>query len=395
MTFRYTTSGESHGPELTAIVEGVPAGLPLKAVHLDRDLARRQLGHGRGGRMQIEADRAQITSGVRHGHTLASPIAIKIKNRDWRNWTKKMSAAEVAAASRGEAVSIPRPGHADLAGVQKYGFSDIRNVLERASARETAARVAVGGVARRLLDEFGVELFSHVVRIGPVKARRGSRLSASSLAAVDTDPVRCLDAMASAAMVKAINTARQDGESLGGVFEVVVFGLESGLGSYISGPERLGGRLAGALMSIPAIKGVEIGDGFALGSRPGSRSHDEIFFDARKGYFRKTNHAGGLEGGMTTGETLVVRACMKPIPTLTRPLRSVDTQNGKPVPAHKERSDICAVPAAAVVGEAMVAIVLAGAMLSKFGGDCLEDMKESFLVYKRRLRRSWPPASSS
>lgn len=395
MTFRYITSGESHGPELTAIVEGVPAGLTLKASQIDKDLARRQLGHGRGGRMKIESDRAQITSGVRHGRTLASPIALKIKNRDWGNWTRKMSAAQVAAAERGEAVRVPRPGHADLAGVQKYGFEDIRNVLERASARETAARVAAGAVARRLLDEFGIGIYSHVVRIGAVKAGRTAKLTAAGLAEVDADPVRCLDAKASAAMVKAISTARKSGESLGGVFEVIALGLEPGLGSYVSGPERLGGRLAGAIMGIPAIKGVEIGDGFSLGGKAGSRSHDEIFFSDQKGFYRKTNHAGGLEGGMTTGEPLVVRACMKPIPTLTRPLDSVDLTTGKPVPAHKERSDVCAVPAAAVVGEAMVAIELAAAMLSKFGGDCMEDMKESFLAYKRRLKRSWPTASSS
>ncbi|MHB0866114.1 MAG: chorismate synthase [Thermoleophilia bacterium] len=393
---QYKTAGESHGPQLTAIVEGIPAGLKLSAADIDSDLARRQLGHGRGGRMRIETDQARITAGVRHGHTLGSPIALTIVNADFKNWTSVMSAAAPAEGQRrskkGKAVTVPRPGHADLAGIQKFGLDDIRSVLERASARETASRAAVGAIARRLLDEFGIEVCSHVVRIGRVNAKKSPGLSAADFAKVDRSPVRCLDKQAADRMIKAIDAARDEGESLGGVFEVIAFGLVPGLGSYVSGPDRLGGRIGGALMSIPAIKGAEIGDGFALAARPGSRAHDEIFFHPSEGYVRRTNRAGGLEGGMTSGEPLVARAAMKPIPTMTKPLRSTDIVHGGKVPAHHERSDICAVPAAAVVAESMVAIELARVMLEKFGGDCMADMKESFLAYLRRLKRSWPPA---
>lgn len=392
MTFRYTTAGESHGPALTAIVEGVPSGLRISAADLNLDLARRQQGYGRGGRMKIETDKAEITAGVRHGHTLGSPISITIRNADFRNWQETMSVERTAELAPSEIVTVPRPGHADLTGVQKFGLSDIRSVLERASARETAPRVAVGAIARRLLDDFDIRIFSRVIQIGKVKAAKKTPLGAEDFATVEKSPVRCLDSEASRKMVEAIKVARKQGESLGGVFEVYAFGLPAGLGSYTSGAERLGGRLAGALMSIPAIKGVEAGDGFSLAGRPGSKSHDEIFFHEKKGFFRRTNHAGGLEGGMTTGEPLVMRACMKPIPTLTSPLRSADIASGRPVPAHKERSDVCAVPAAAVVGEAMVAIVLAQVMREKFGGDCIGDMKESCLAYLGRLRRSWPSA---
>ncbi|MBE0428368.1 MAG: chorismate synthase [Thermoleophilia bacterium] len=406
MTFLYTTSGESHGPELSAIVEGIPAGLHLEKADIDRDLKRRQLGYGRGGRMKIESDEAQITSGVRHGRTLGSPIAIRIINADFRHWASIMDvepppAGRVSSpdlrkkkrrSSKEMPVRVPRPGHADLVGIQKFGLADIRDVLERASARETAARVAVGAIARRLLNEFDVSVFSHVVRIGRVKARGRRRLGPEDFTSVDQSPVRCLDPAADKEMTGAIDEARDKGESLGGVFEVVAFGLVPGLGSHTSGPERLTGRIGGALMSIPAIKGAEIGDGFALAGRPGSRAQDEILFDSDRGFIRKTNRAGGLEGGMTTGETLVARAVMKPIPTMTRPLDSVDVLTGRRVPAHKERSDICAVPAAAVVGEAMVAIELARALLKKFAGDCIGDTKESFLMYLRRLKRSWPPA---
>ncbi len=393
MNFSYKTAGESHGPELTAICEGLPAGLRLAAADIDSDLARRQLGFGRGGRMKIETDRAVILSGVRHGFTLGTPIAMRIANSDWKNWQKVMD-PEAPSGKGSEPLTVPRPGHADLAGAQKFGLGDIRSVLERASARETAARVSVGAVARRLLDEFGIAVVSHVARIGPVKARRTARLSPEDFARVDESPVRCLDGQASAEMKRAISAARRQGESLGGVFEVIAFGLIPGLGSYASGLERLGGRIGGALMSIPAIKGAEIGDGFALAARPGSTVHDELFFGLRKGFYRRTNHAGGLEGGITNGEPLVARAVMKPIPTLTRPLRSADMATGQPSPALRERSDVCAVPAAAVVGEAMVAIELARALLEKFGGDCIGDTKEAVAAYLRRLRSSWPQPQS-
>jgi len=394
----YNTAGESHGPELLAVVAGVPAGLRLEAADLDADLARRQLGYGRGGRMKIESDRAIISCGVRHGLTLGSPIGLRIENRDWQNWREVMDpgggndgdSGKGSDNSLGEAVTVPRPGHADLAGMQKFGHMDIRNVLERASARETAARVAVGAIARKLLAEFGVSVVSHVLSIGEAKAEVSSASVPGGFSGVDDSPVRCLDEKAAEEMKAAIDEARKGGESLGGVFEVRAYGLLPGLGSFSSGPERLGGRIGGALMSIPAIKGAEIGDGFSLAGVPGSRAHDEIFFEEGKGFYRKTNHAGGLEGGMTNGETLVARAVMKPIPTLTSPLASVDTLTGKAVPAHKERSDVCAVPAAAVVGEAMVAIEIARAMQEKFGGDSLQDMQASVQAYRQRLEGSWP-----
>jgi chorismate synthase len=372
---------------LTAIVEGVPAGVKIITRDLDTELARRQLGYGRGGRMKIEKDKARITGGVRHGVTIGSPIAMRISNRDWKNWREVMSVSPLRKSAT-KKVSIPRPGHADLSGLAKYGLDDIRSVLERASARETAARVGVGAIARKLLSGFDIEIFSHVTRIGKVKARSG-KLDFEALGSVDESPVRCLDKEAAESMKREIDSARKGGESLGGVFEVVVTGLVPGIGSYTTGDARLDGRLGGALMSIPAIKGAEIGDGFSLAAKPGSRAHDEIFFSEKKGFYRRTNRSGGLEGGMTTGAPLVARASMKPIPTLTKPLRSVDTATGASVAAHKERSDVCAVPAAAVVAEAMVAIVIADAFLDKFGGDCLADVKEAYLGYLRRIRSSW------
>lgn len=388
MHFMYTTAGESHGPELTVIIEGIPAGLRLVREDINNDLARRQLGYGRGGRMKIETDQALITSGVRHGRTMGAPICLRIENADWKNWQDIMG-PEPLDAEGAKPVTVPRPGHADLSGLQKYGFNDIRNVLERASARETAPRVAAGAIARRILGEFDVSIVSHVLRIGAIAAEQRG-YTREDFQAVDGSPVRCLDERAEAAMIEAIDTATENGESLGGIFEITAFGLPPGLGSYVSGPERLGGRIGGALMSIPAIKGVEIGDGFALAAVPGSQAHDEIFFESERGFYRRTNAAGGLEGGMTTGEPLVARACMKPIPTLTKPLRSADIVSGGEVPAHKERSDVCAVPAAAVVGEAMVAIQLVTALLEKFGGDCISDTREAWLSYMRRLRGSWP-----
>ena len=383
MSLRFVTAGESHGPGLTAIVEGLPAGLELRPEDIDRDLARRQLGHGRGGRMKIEKDRAEVVAGVRHGRTLGSPVALRIENRDYRNWEERMNPWPVDAPV--DEVHLPRPGHADLAGVMKYGHSDVRNVLERASARETAARVAAGALAKTYLRALGVVIRSHVTRIGTVAAPERDDPGPEEFEGVDESPVRCLDAAASDAMVAEIDTARKANESLGGVFEVRAFGVVPGIGSYVSWEERLDGRLAAAIMSIQAIKGVGIGDGFDLAGRVGSRAHDEIFFSEERGYFRDTNRAGGLEGGMTTGDPLVVRAAMKPLPTLTKPLRSVDIETKEPAQALRERTDSCTVPAAAVVGEAMVALVLAAAYGEKLGGDHVDDVKAALGAYEERI----------
>jgi chorismate synthase len=383
MSFRFVTAGESHGPGLTAVVEGLPAGLELKPEDIDRDLARRQLGHGRGGRMKIEKDRAEVTSGVRHGRTLGSAVALRIENRDYQNWEERMNPWPVEAEV--EEVHLPRPGHADLAGIQKYGFSDVRNVLERASARETAARVAAGALAKTFLRALGVEVRSHVTRIGRVEAPERNGLKPEDFNTVDESPVRCLDPVASEKMVAEIDAARKANESLGGVFRVLAFGLVPGIGSHISWEERLDGRLAGAIMSIQAMKGVGIGDGFGLAERVGSLAHDEIFFSDERGYYRETNRAGGLEGGMTTGDPLVVIGAMKPLPTLTKPLRSVDTETKERAQALRERTDSCTVPAAGVVGEAMVALVLASAYREKFGGDHLDDARAALRAYEERI----------
>ena len=383
MTIRFTTSGESHGPGLTAIVEGLPAGLRLALDDLDRDLARRQLGHGRGGRMKIESDRADVVSGLRHGSTLGSPVTIRIQNRDYANWEERMNPWPVDADVA--EVHLPRPGHADLAGIQKYGFSDVRNVLERASARETAARVACGALAKAFLAELGVQVRSHVVQVGSVHAPSAEVLGPDDFDHVDESPVRCLDNAASEAMVAEINAARKANESLGGVFEVLTFGLVPGLGSYVSWDARMDGRLAQAIMSIQAMKGVGVGDAFDVAGRVGSQAHDEIFWSEERGWHRETNHAGGLEGGMTTGEPLVVRGAMKPLPTLTKPLRSVDTESKEPAQALRERTDSCTVPAAGVVGEAMVALVLANAYREKFGGDHIDDVRAAFAAYRERI----------
>ena len=384
MALRLTTAGESHGPGLTCILEGMPAGLALDREALDRDLARRQLGHGRGGRMKIESDRVEVTGGLRHGRTLGSPIALQIRNRDYANWTERMNPWPVEEAVA--EVHLPRPGHADLVGTQKYGASDVRDVLERASARETAARVAGGAVAKAFLAALGVQVRSHVIRIAGVAAPRRDGLRPEDFADVDSSPVRCLDAEASAAMVAEIDRLRKANESLGGVFEVRAFGLLPGLGSYVSWQERLDGRLGQAVLSIQAIKAVAIGDGIEVASLPGSQAHDEIFFSQEAGYYRETNRAGGLEGGMTTGAPLVVRASMKPLPTLTKPLRSVDIATLQPAEALRERTDSCTVPAAAVVGEAMVAFVLADAYRRKFGGDHIGDVLAAVEGYKQRLQ---------
>ncbi|MEA2224296.1 MAG: chorismate synthase [Solirubrobacteraceae bacterium] len=384
MALRFITAGESHGPGLTCIVEGLPAGLGLDEETLNRDMARRQLGHGRGGRMKIERDRADVTGGVRHGLTLGGPIALQIANRDYANWEERMNPWPVAATV--PEVHLPRPGHADLVGTQKYDFSDVRNVLERASARETAARVAGGAVARTFLRAVGVEIRSHVVQIGSVVAPpRDEPLTVADFDGVDDDPVRCLDREASRAMVQHINVQRKANESLGGVFEVIAFGLVPGLGSHVSWEERLDGRLAGALCSIQAIKGVGLGEGFDLAGKPGSEAHDEIFWSQERGFYRETNHAGGLEGGMTTGDPLYARSAMKPLPTLTKPLRSVDIATKQPAAALRERTDSCTVPAAGVVGEAMVAFVLADAYRAKFGGDHLNDVIAALDAYRERI----------
>jgi chorismate synthase len=383
MALRFITAGESHGPGLTAIVEGLPAGLELRPEDVDDDLARRQLGHGRGGRMKIEKDRAQVTSGVRHGLTLGSPVSLRIDNRDYKNWEERMNPwpveAEVAE------VHLPRPGHADLAGAQKYGFTDIRNVLERASARETTARVAAGGLAKALLRAFGVEVRSHVTQIGAVRAPLRADLGLEDFEDVDESPVRCLDADASAEMVEEINRSRKANESLGGIFEVRAFGLVPGIGSHVSWETRLDGRLAGALVSIQAMKGVQIGDGFDLAGRVGSKAHDEIFYSDAEGIHRETNRSGGIEGGMTNGDPLVVSAAMKPLPTLTKPLRSIDIDTKEPAQALRERTDSCTVPAAGVVGEAMVALVLADAYRDKFGGDHVDDARAALEAYRERI----------
>jgi chorismate synthase len=387
MALRLITAGESHGPGLTCIVEGLPAGLELSPEDLNRDMARRQLGHGRGGRMKIERDSAQITGGVRHGRTLGGPIALQVANRDYANWEERMNPWPVSDPARPVAeVHLPRPGHADLVGTQKYKQSDVRNILERASARETAARVAGGGVCKAFLRALGVSVHSHVIQIASVHAPdHERRLTPADFAEVDSSPVRCLDATASKAMVREIDELRRANESLGGVFEVQAFGLVPGLGSHVSWEERLDGRLAMAICSIQALKGAAIGDAFTVAGLPGSEAHDEIFYSQERGYYRETNHAGGLEGGMTTGLPLIVRGAMKPLPTLTKPLRSVDIDTHEPAQALRERTDSCTVPAAGVVGEAMVALVLADAYRAKFGGDHIDDVRQAVAAYTDRI----------
>jgi chorismate synthase len=383
MALRMITAGESHGPGLTCIIEGLPAGLELDREALDRDLARRQLGHGRGGRMKIERDKVEVTGGVRHGRTLGGPIALQVVNRDYANWEERMNPWPVDDPIA--EVHLPRPGHADLVGTQKYGLTDVRDILERASARETAARVAGGAVAKAFLRDLGVDVFSHVIQITGVSASRRDDLRPEDFAEVDQSPVRCLDSAASDAMVAEINRLRKQNESLGGVFEVRAFGLVPGLGSHVSWEERLDGRLGQAILSIQAIKAVSIGDGIEVAGVPGSHAHDEIFYDDARGYYRETNRAGGVEGGMTNGDPLVVRGSMKPLPTLTKPLRSVDISTHEPAEALRERTDSCTVPAAGVVGEAMVAFVLADAYRRKFGGDHIADVRDALHAYEERI----------
>ena len=383
MTLRFTTAGESHGPGLVAIVEGLPAGLELDRETLDRDMARRQLGHGRGGRMKIESDTVEIRSGLRHGRTLGSPIAVLVANRDYPNWDERMNPWPVDAEV--EESHLPRPGHADLAGLQKFGFTDVRNVLERASARETAARVAAGTIAKGFLSAVGVSIFSHVIQIASVSAPERDDLAPEVFEGVDDSPVRCLDAETSKAMVAEIDRLRKENESLGGKFEVRTFGLVPGIGSHVSWSEKLDGRLAQAVCSIQSVKGVSLGEGWDVAGKPGSEAHDEIFYSEERGWYRETNRAGGLEGGMTNGEPLVVQAAIKPISTMTQPLRSVDTETKEPAQAMRERTDSTVVPAAAVVAEAMVALVLAGAYREKFGGDHIDDVLASMAAYRERI----------
>jgi chorismate synthase len=396
---RFVTAGESHGKALVAIVEGLPAGLPVSAESVDRDLARRMMGYGRGARMKIERDRVEFLSGVRAGETLGTPVALLIRNRDWENWEDVMSAEGTPGDLRRRRVTRPRPGHADLAGVLKYDRLDARDILERASARETVARVAAGALARRLLDEFGVEVGSHVVSLGGVRVEPPADLPSPLNDAADRSEIRVLDPRVEAEIIARIDAAKKDGDTLGGEVEVVARGLVVGLGSHVSWDRKLDGRLAGMLMSIPAVKGVEIGLGFEAARRLGSSVHDPIEADSaaappipgapRAGFARRSNNAGGVEGGITTGEPLVVRAAMKPISTLMSPLPTVDLVSGAPAGAQSERSDVTAVPAMGVIAEALVALVLADAMLEKFGGDSLVEMKRNFAAYVAALGARW------
>ena len=431
---RFTTAGESHGKALVAILEGIPAGLKLVAADIDAQLKRRMGGYGRGARMKIEADAVELLSGVRAGETLGSPIAMLIRNRDWEHWADVMApepdgglpagvsggltadltpGVSPGSSGRRRRVTRPRPGHADLVGVLKYDRTDARDILERASARETAARVACSAVCRRLLGEFGVEIGSHVLELGPIKAAVPDPLPTPLNAAADASPVRCLDAAASAAMVAAIDAAKAAGDTLGGIVEVIAHGVVLGLGSHVAWDRKLDGRIGQAIMSIPAVKGVEIGLGFEAARRRGSEAHDEILrlsgergagsggsdstahrsaltaHPLTGGFSRRTNRAGGLEGGMTTGELLVVHAAMKPISTLMRPLDTVELGTGAAAKAQSERSDVTAVPAMGVIAEGMLAIVLAEAMVEKFGGDSLAEMRANFQAYVEQMNRRW------
>ncbi|WP_341230350.1 chorismate synthase [Nocardioides salarius] len=391
---RWLTAGESHGPSLVAILEGLPAHVQVTSDDVAESLARRRLGYGRGARMKFEQDEVTFTGGVRHGRTQGGPVAIMVGNTEWPKWEQVMSAdpvdqAELDALARNAALTRPRPGHADLAGMQKYDFDEARPVLERASARETAARVALGRVATNFLEQAsGAGVVSHVVELGGVRAPDGSwpaDASAATVTALDEDPVRCLDPGTSQAMVERIDAAHKDGDTLGGVVEVVVHGLPPGLGSHVHWDRRLDSRLAGALMGIQAIKGVEVGDGFALAATPGSLAHDEIV-PGPDGIRRTSGRAGGTEGGMTTGEALRVRAAMKPIATVPRALRTIDVATGEEAVAHHQRSDVCAVPAAGIVAEAMVALVVADALLEKFGGDSVGETRRNVEGYLQALR---------
>lgn len=387
---RYLTAGESHGQALVATIEGLPAHIQVTRDDIQSALARRRLGVGRGARMKFEVDQVTFLGGVRHGETLGSPVAIMIDNTEWPKWETVMSAdrvdAEVLAAqARNAPLTRPRPGHADLAGMQKYDWDEARPILERASARETAARVAMGEVAKKFLNQaFGIEILSHVVEIGSVASSSKVRPVMDDLAAIDDNPVRCFDPSAADAMLDEIEAARKDGDTLGGVVEVLAYGVPAGIGSHTQGDRRLDARLAGALMGIQAIKGVEVGDGFELARTRGSLAHDEMI-PTEQGPRRVSDRSGGTEGGMSTGELLRVRAAMKPIATVPRALRTVDVTTGEAAQAHHQRSDVCAVPAAAVIAEAMVALVLAELMLEKFGGDSVAETRRNYQAYLARL----------
>jgi chorismate synthase len=381
---RFLTAGESHGPALTVIVEGLPAGMPLLLDDVASELARRRLGYGRGPRMRFERDDIEFTGGVRHGRTLGSPVSLIIHNTEWPKWQEEMSAAPGVTAKR---LRQPRPGHADLVGMQKYGFDDARNVLERASARETAARVAAGALAKALLRHIGTEIISHVIQMGEARAPFDARPMPADLERVDASPVRCFDPGAEAAMVAEVEGASKAGDSLGGVVEVLGYGVPPGLGSHVHWDRKVDGLLAQALMSIQAMKGVEIGEGFEVAARRGSDAHDEIVWDEAEGYQRASSRAGGTEGGMTTGGLLVARAAMKPLATLNRPvLRTVDTETKQETVSFKERTDVTAVPAAGVVAETMVALVLASEATRKFGGDSIDELARNYRGYVDSLR---------
>ena len=373
---RYLDAGESHGRGIVCVVEGMPRGVPLQAAYIERELSRRRLGYGRGGRMKLEQDSVELISGVRAGRTLGSPIAMMVPNAEHESWQEVMA---VDGETKAEAVTAPRPGHADLAGALKYRTHDLRDVLERASARETVGRVCAGAVAKRFLEELGIGVFSHIKEVGGVGVERVAEAPLlDELKGVDSDAMRCLEEGASKRMQAVVDAARAAGDSLGGIFEVVAFGLPAGLGSHVHWDRRLGARLAAAVMAIQAIKGCEIGGGFELAGMKGSQAADEIYHEMERGFYRRSNHAGGIEGGMSNGEPLIIRAAMKPIPTLPRPLRSVDIISKKAVEGAVERADSCAVPAAAVIAESCVAFVLADAVLEKTGGDSMEEISERF-----------------
>jgi chorismate synthase len=375
---RLLTSGESHGKALSVIIEGIPAGLKIKAKYINNELSRRQKGYGRGDRMKIESDKAEILSGVRFGETVGSPVLIQIKNKDFENWKDIMKIAE---GSTDKTIFSPRPGHADLPGVFKYGRTDIRDILERASARETATRVAAGAIFKLFLAEFGIHIYSHTISVGKISIKKPMK----SLDKIEDSPLRCTNSEMEKQMIKIIDEAKRKGNSLGGVSEIIAQGVCTGIGSHAHFDRRLDACIASAMMSIPAVKGVEIGEGIKNAAKFGSKVQDEIFYSKKKGFYRSTNRAGGIEGGMSNGEDIVTRIYLKPIPTLSSPLKSVDINTKEKAPAQKERADVCIVPAAGVIGESMLAYTLSNAFLEKFGGDCLKDIKSNYNSYLERI----------